>query len=271
MFDFSAGALDKYLMYSILPLSIICGATFSNILDNFESKRLKEIVRPMMVGLIIGAVLIALNFVKHSVIPLYPKSEWFGRAFGFRWNMLNPFNGGSGPLGFYVSFLFIALSFLSSTIFGVIGLFKKEWRSISAVIILVIGLVYNAVMIEEVLLGRINGSAPDIMRQAVSFVHSSPDIKGVLTYNDIGAYELLKIEKYAGRFYAAPQFEDEHKIRFMEHVASGGGYFMVVDIPHINKKSFYGEFFQEFCQSVFSAKDRQMLANVYHCKHNINE
>ena len=108
LFDFSRGALDKYIMFAIVPLSVIGGAIFANIFKNINSLKENRIGRFVILGIILSGFLISLNFTSHSIVPLYPKTEWFGKVIHFEWNFLNPFHGGSGPLGFYVSFLFIA-------------------------------------------------------------------------------------------------------------------------------------------------------------------
>ena len=131
--------------------------------------------------------------------------------------------------------------------------------------LIIIGLSYNLVFAEEFLFGKINGSAPKALREAVSFIGNSPQIKNVLTYNDTGNYELSKIHKYAGRIYATPQSEDGYRKRFAEHIANSGGYFLVVDIPRLSPKSFYGEFFAK-CKIEFQSSDRKIEAKVYSCK-----
>ena len=265
LFDFSRGALDKYLMFSVAPLSVICGTIFAKIFSDFNELTSNKFVRFIILGAIISGFIIFLNFVHHSIPPLYPKTEWFGKVIHLEWNFLNPFHGGSGPLGFYVSFLFIAVSFIVSAFLGIIGFVKKEWRVGITVGLIIIGISYNLVFAEEFLFGKINGSAPKVLREAVSFIDSAPQIKNVLTYSDIGAYELSKIKKYAGRIYATPTSEDGYRKKFAEHIAVNGGYFLVVDIPHINPESFYGEFFAK-CKTEFEAQDRKIVARVYDCK-----
>ncbi|MBU6430875.1 MAG: glycosyltransferase family 39 protein [Patescibacteria group bacterium] len=264
LFDFSRGALDKYLMFSIAPLSVICGAILSDIFIRLDSVNKKQMIKFAVFGVVLSSALLALNFINHSTPSLYPKTEWFGKVVHLRWNILNPFNGGSGPLGFYVSFLFIAISFIVSVALGIIGLVKKEWKMGISVILIILGTSYNLVFAEEFLFGKINGSAPKVLREAVSFIGNSPQIKNILTYNDIGSYELSKIKKYAGRIYATPEFEDGYRKKFEEHIANGGN-FLVVDIPHINPKSFYGEFFAK-CKTEFEARDKKIEAKVYSCK-----
>jgi len=264
LFDFSRGALDKYLMFTIIPLAAIAGVIVSGILQEQSPVRKKILGMSLLLGLTLSILLFFLNFFAHVIPPLYPKDEWFGRVFHLKWNMLNPFNGGSGPLGFYISFVFIALSFITAGTLGVIGRIKRDWRRGITIALFMVGLLYNGIFIEELLFGNINGSAPKVLSQSISFIKASDDISKVITYNDSGAYELSQIGKYAGRFYAVPELEVAHKERFAQHIKENGGYFLVVDIPPINKKSFYGVFF-ESCDEIFSSKDQRITGHVYHC------
>ena len=265
LFDFSAGALDKYLMYLIIPLSAICGTILSYVVRQGVAANKRHLTWAVSIAVALGLSLVAINFLNPSVAPLYPKGEWFGRVLHFEWNMLNPFTGGSGPLGFYVSFLFIALSFAASLLLGIFAYFRRDLRMSITVVLLIIGIVYNGVFAEELLFGKINGSAPKVMREAVAFIGRSKDISRVITYNDSGAYELSQMGKYAGRFYAVPQFEDNNRKKFEEYLLSGGRYFLVVDVPHINPQTFYGKFFSGSCSQVFEARDGEMVADVYDC------
>ena len=257
IFDFSRGALDKYLMFSILPLAAMIGCVFAEIFK-------KWFITPVVIGLVLSIGLIALNFLPHEVLPLYPKSLWFEKVLNGEWLMLNPFNGGSGPLGFYVSFLFIAASFIVSGVIAIIGFFSEKRRASAMIILLVIGIAYNADFAEELLFGRINGSAPVALAQSVAFIGSDSEITQVITYNDIGAGPLSLMGKYGGRFYAAPQFEEGHKERFAGHQASGG-HFLVVGIPPLGLDTFYGRFFAQ-CDSLFFTVSGNVRADIYECK-----
>lgn len=261
VFDFSRGALDKYLMFSLIPLSVIVGSILSRIKLDLHSYKKRLLV---LLTLVVVSLLVFINFLSHDVVPLYPKEAWFGRVLHADWLILNPFNGGSGPLGFYVSFFFIAVCFLLSLSLALITVVKKQWRGICVIAIILVGTTYNIVFMEEFLWGRINGSAEKVLNESVNFIAHNNDVSSVLTYNDIGAYELTRIEKYGGRFYAAPQFEESHKQRFAEHVEGDGGYFLVVDVPHINESSFYGEYFKA-CEPLFEAIDGKISSNVYSC------
>ncbi len=260
LFDFSRGALDKYLMFSIAPLAVIVGMIISKIFKNN-----KLTVWSVIIGIVVSLFLFKLNFLPHSIVPLYPKSAWFAKVLHGEWNILTPFTGGSGPLGFYVSFLFMAGSFVIALFLGLIALIKKEWRQSILVIMLIVGISYNLVLAEEFIFGKINGSASKVTNEAVAYVEQDNEILKVMTYNDIDAYGLSKINKYAGRIYATPESESGYKEKFAEFIKSSGNYFLVVDVPLINPESFYGKFFSS-CDPIFETEDGKIDAKVYSCK-----
>ncbi len=261
IFDFSRGALDKYLMFAIIPLAVLVGSIFAKIFGTKVDKNFWRLFFP--IGLILSFGLILLNFLTHAVLPLYPKTLWFSRVLHGDWLILNPFNGGSGPLGFYVSFLFIAMAFIVALALVCVGLFKKEWQQGIALVIILIGFSYNAVFAEELFFGKINGSAPEALAEAVNFIEHDEDIKSVLTYNDTGAGLLAKVGKYAGRIYATPESEGKYKEIFSNHTAKGG-HFLVVGIPPLGTETFYGKFFAE-CDSLYESISGRVHANVYKC------
>ncbi len=260
IFDFSRGALDKYLMFSIAPLATLSGAALLKMLSAPGARFRKTLAA---LGAILAGELIFVNFLPHIVLPLYPKTLWFSRVLHFKWAMLNPFLGGSGPMPFYVSFLFIMLSFIASAALALAALWKREWRPGVAVILILIGIAYNGIFAEELSFGKINGNASDTLRSALAFIAASPEITKVLTFSDIGSYELSKMGKSAGRFYAAPQFEDHHRELF----AAFKGDYLVVGIPPLGPDTFYGQFFSK-CRDLFKDTSGAISANVYSCDTN---
>ena len=256
LFDFSRGALDKYLMFAIVPLSIIVGINISELIIKVRGHISKSIV----VGGILSALLILLNFLPQTVAALYPKTEWFSRVLHGHWNVLTPLTGGSGPTGFYVSFMFIAVSYVICLVLGITGIFKKEWRPSIAVILVMIGISYNAVFAEELLFGKINGNVATVINQTAKYIQGQDSIKQVMSFNDIGNRELSAIGKYAARFYATPDFEIGHKDKFAEFT----GQYMVIDIPHLYEDGFYGKFFAQ-CKVLFETSSGKIPGRVYDC------
>ena len=265
IFDFSQGALDKYLMFAIVPLSALAGTILSAAFRMPGQKEGEDAARnfpagAIVAGLLLAVALVSLNFLPQSVAALYPKTEWFSRVLHGQWNVLTPLTGGSGPVGFYVSFLFIAASYISSIAIGVAALVKKQWKVGALVMIIISGISYNLIFAEELMFGRLNGSSAYVMSRSVAFIAKDADISKVLTYNDIGNMELSAIGKYSGRFYAAPGFEEGHKERF-----AGNRYYMVIDIPHLYESGFYGSYFSQ-CSPIFGAFSGHITGKVYDCQ-----
>lgn len=256
LFDFSHGALDKYLMFSIVPLSVLSGLVFSRVFTSSS----REVWRamPLMVLVILSVGLV--NVFPHAVFPLHPKGEWFNAVMQGQWNFLTPFTGGSGPLGFYVSFLFIAISFIvsfGSALFARLGMVS---RVAALTCILGVGVFYNAVFAFEYQFGFLHGSAPRVLASTLSYIEKSSEIDSIVTYNDTGAYELTKLGKYADRFYAAPQHEQNHKNKFADYVGS----VLVIEMPRLYRSSFYGEWLSR-CTRGYSTESRRVSAEIYTC------
>ncbi len=258
LFDFSTGALDRYLQLIVLPLSILSGLSISNFLWKPDQNKKEYFV----FGLLVAAALVFLQFLPHYVPPLHPKTEWIGRTLSLKWNFLYPFSGGSGPLGFYVSFLFIALAWIISTITFIAYFVKPKYYQLFFSLILAIGLTYNGLFIEEYLFGLFNGSAARLLTPAVLFMKNDPEIKMVTVYNDNGGYEIQQIGKYRKRLYVDPKFDINLKVdslnKYKEH-------YFVLDVPRIDPNSVYVRYFNS-CKVVYKETDQNMSATIYDCR-----
>ena len=255
LFDFSRGALDKYLMFTIVPLCVISGATLSQIFAPFS---VREHAYRVISGILIVTALAALLFVSPEVVPLYPKTEWFSRVIHGDWNILTAFNGGSGPVGFYMSFLVIASSFLVAVAAALLGRIRRSLLGIVAVIIVCVGVAYNAAFIEEFSFGKVYGSVEVVLNSTVAYLKTADDIKRVSTHNDIGAYQLKQIGKYDGsHFTAAPQFEAVARA----HLPAFEGVFLVVDMPPLYD-GFYRDFFKS-CRILYTVRSGVITSTVY--------
>lgn len=256
LFDFSQGALDKYLMYIIVPLAAIVGTILSKALHGLTG-------RSLGVGALLGvgsaAVLVAFNFLSPEVMPLYPKTEWISEIAHGNWNILFPFTGGDGPIGVYVSFLFLAGGYIISGIFVFAARLVPRARHAFLVALIVVGIAFNAIFVEEFLFGRINGSAPDALRASLAYIAEN-DVKAVISHGETGAYELRGMGKFAGRFYAVPGYEEGHRALFAKHT----GKYLVVNVPLLNSGSFYGKFFAT-CELEFATSSGVIKAYVYDC------
>lgn len=255
LFDFSHGALDKYLMFTIIPLCVLSGAILSKLFTSFSWR---DHVPRIIAGVATSVALIALMFIPPEVVALYPKTLWFSRVIHWNWNLLTPFNGGSGPVGFYMSFLVIAISFLVAGVTAFAGRLKKSFATGALVIILFVGVAYNVAFIEEFSFGKMYGSVEDVLNPAVAYLKTAEDIKRVSTHNDIGAYQLKQIGKYDGsHFTAAPQFEAVAHW----YLPTFDGVFMVIDFPPLYD-GFYRDFFKS-CTIIFKTQSGVITSTIY--------
>lgn len=262
LFDFSSAALDKYFAFIAVPLSIISGSVLAQVFSN-PSKNLRG---PLGIGILLIIILSSFQFINHAVPPLYPKDEWLNRVFGFKWNFLTPFMGGSGPVGFYMSWLFIGLVWVSILILIIIRFRKPQLIYSAAVMAMVVGLGCNLFFIEEYQFGLINGNVRKLLDRAVETIQKDPNIRSVITYNDIGGYELTNIGKYHRRIYAIPKNEEGHRPLLREFK----GYYLVIDIPRINSSSLYMRYFNT-CETVYLDSSRAITASIYNCRRGVLE
>lgn len=257
LFDFSIGALDRYLQLLVVPFVIFS----SSILSNFDFIKDKRSRKFLFLGIITSLVIVLVKFVPHFVPPLHPKTEWIDRAISIRWNFLYPFSGGSGPLGFYVSFLFMALSWFVTFLAVLFAKFKPEYKKLILAFLIPIGLVYNSVFISEYLFGFWNGSAPRLLTSAVEYIKNNPDIKMVTVYNDNGGNEIQQIGKYRKRLYIDPKFDVVEKVsnlnKYKEH-------YFVLNIPRIDPSTVYQRYF-DTCEIIYTDTDKKISAIIYDC------
>ena len=265
VFDFSRSALDKYLAYIIVPLSIISGTLMSGIFGEKDSRSLTRLGELVFFGLVVAFIISVLQFIPHFAPALYPKEEWIGRIIKLRWNFVFPFTGGSGPLGFYVSWLFIATTWAVSILLVIVSLFRRGLMRLVACVILLVGLAYSVVFSEEYLFGKINGNPNALLKNAVNFIEREDRIHKVISYNDIGAYELTNIGKYERRLYAAPKFERA----YTEILKNFNGHYLVIDIPHLSPSSPYFEHFLT-CDVIYEDYSVKISAKIYDCQNKNN-
>ncbi len=255
LFDFSGAALDRYWQLLIVPGSIIAGVILSR-LDSVYKLKLSAV----MWGFVVCALAYMLQFVPHVVPSLHPKTEWFNRLIHVKWNFVFPFTGGSGPVGFYMSFLFIAVAWIA--IVAGLVVIKTRPRLLTMVLptVIMLGLVYNLAFVEEYSLGAINGSAQQVLQSTLSYIKTHPEVQHVITYNDVGAYELMNIDKYERRLYADPQFMPTYEPIFKTF----RGHYMMVDMPHLDPHNFFGQGIYK-CPAVFETQSGVISGSVRDC------
>lgn len=257
VFDFAAGALDKYLMVLIIPLCVLGGLAGASIRDSAARRRGWLIGSG--VGLGVALLLVGVSYLPHQVPPLYPKADWLALIMHGQWNFLMPFTGGSGPIGFYMSWLVMMLAFGSSVALAVVG-WRSRWRTTCLVAVVIIGVVYNGLMITEYERGWHYGSAASVARELTAYVVDH-DLPPVITYNDTAAYALRRAGKYANRFYVMGELSDVHRVRFNEH----RGYYLIVELPRLNPVGGYVDYFSS-CLLEYQAISGVVSGRIYDCR-----
>jgi hypothetical protein len=182
-------------------------------------------------------------------------------ALRLKWNFLFPFTGGSGPTGFYVSFLFVKLIWICSFVFTIASFWIEDVRKKALFCVLILGILYNGVFIEEYLFGRINGSPYRLFQNAKEMIRKDGGIKQVVVYNDIGGFEIKQIGKYARRMYAAPQFEQT----YIDYFKTFSGHILYIDIPPISDNNFYSNYISS-CRQIYKETDKYITAKIFDCK-----
>jgi len=260
LFDFSIGALDRYLQLLILPITVMSAILLAPIIFS-EDIKLKKF---LLIGIGVSVLLFLLQYINHFVPPLHPKAEWISRIMSLRWNFLYPFSGGSGPLGFYISFLFLGLSWLISVTTLFFAAIKPHMKNGLVVLILPIIFVYNLVFIEEYLFGNIYGSAPQLILPAAEFIKNNPDIKKVTVYNDNGGNEIQLTGKYERRLYIDPKFEVNIQEK-IDYLNTHKEHYFVLDIPRFASSTLYQRYF-DTCTVVYDKIDNYISARIYDCR-----
>ena len=258
IFDFSTGALDRYLQFLIVSLISLSAV----VLARFAEAPQRPDYRLIAIGSIVAIAVFALQFLPHAVPPLYPKSAWLGRIASMHWTFLYPFSGGSGPLTFYVSFLFLALSWFGSAALIAAGFWRRQWRVALLTLLLPLSIGYTAAFIEEYLVGGINGSAAVLVDRAAAFIAADPDIQHVVVYNDNGGYEIQQTGKYAKRLYTSPDFDVTQKAATMNAFK---GHYLVIDAPPIDPMSIFAKYFAT-CIPIYRDADGAIHVTIYDCR-----
>ncbi len=255
-FDFSLGALDRYFQFLIVPLSVVVGIVSAKNIKNISDVKWSYLFYSSLFILFVYII----QFLPHSVPSLYPKTEWLSRILSLKWNFLYPFFGGSGPLGFYVSFLFMSITWLFGFILVGISLLKLNIKKYLFSVILLLGVFYNGVFIQEYISGTINGSAPKLVKNATEFIKNNPEIKKVLVYNDNGGWDIRETGKYERRIYSVPEFESSYKKVFDNY----NGYVFYLDIPRVKQGSLYDVYFNS-CEMVYFKNDKYLNSKIIKC------
>lgn len=256
-FDFTNLTIERYLMFFIIPTVIISSDILWGWISGFDIRKFfREIIVAVLCFAGASIIILGMHYV---TLPLNPKSAYVNYVKHLNFNFLIPLTGGSGPVGFYFSASYILVVWLIATVCVVAVMTRKKAQPYLVIIFLVVGCGYNLLLLNEYLFGSFFGSVPAVARESVDYVQSNPDIKQVITYYDIGAYDLTVSGKYYSRFYTAPTRD------YTEKLTDFRGHYMVVDFPSIDKQSSYWQLISR-CPVVKQFNDKDIHSYIYDCR-----
>lgn len=253
LFDFSTLTIERYFMFLIIPSVLISAEMIFNF---FKSQNTQKRVYIITITAFIALSFLILS-LPHDVVPLNPKEAYVDRVKSLDFSFLIPFTGGSGPVGFYFSALFILLSWLVATASLVLIAFKKQ-KSLFLAVFIIIGLGYNVLFVNEYLFGSLFGSVDRVAKETIQYINSNDNIKRVITYYNTGVYYLRLSGKYASRFYTAPKRDYAPKIENYR------GQYMIVDFPAIDKNGRYWPLISR-CSLLKKFHDKKVESYVFDC------
>ena len=255
LFDFSTLTIERYFSFMIVS-SVIIGADFINYLLNKAGPVFVK--RIAVVALICLAAVFFTLAISHSTLPLNPKTAYISQIKSFNLNFLIPFTGGSGPVGFYFSALFILWAWLVSAV-CLAGYYLWPKRSgLFLAVFLTVGIMYNVLFIREFLFGKLYGNVSKVARETVDYLNNEPAIKEVITYYDIAPYDLRQSGKYISRFYTAPKRD------YTEKLTTFRGHYMVVNFPEIGEEHVYWKLLER-CPIIKEFQDKKIRSYIFDC------
>ncbi len=261
IFDFSNRTIERYDMFLIIPSAVIGGIFLSERMRVAINKK-KEIVLAYSIAIISFVITLAISFIKSAPLPLNPKSIYIDKVKNLDLNFLIPITGGSGPIGFYASVLFIT-SIFTICLLLLFWYYRASGRRYAPCILIAFisfSFSYNFVIGRELVTGSVYGSVDGVTKEIVDKVNSDPLIKQVITYYDIAGYELNSSGKYYKRFYTDPMFSNTNVTKFTNY----GGHYMVVDFPRIDKGSIYWKYL-ESCEKVYEVVNKDVSGYIFDC------
>ena len=257
LFDFTHRTLERYMLVLALPVAVVVG-------DFFARYATPEALRNKR-GLILAGILLAIfagiTFgLPKDAIPLHPKQQFVQKVVHFDFGFLIPISGGSGPIGFFVPTDVTIYAFALVTIFSAWFVFRGgDKRLIPSMIVLIFA--FALLADQEFAFGALYGNASRLAKQTIAWVNANPEIKHVITYNDIGGWELHEGNKYFKRFYLNPDFQAATQQRMAEY----DGHYLVIGMPPLPPDDPSVKYFAT-CKDIYHQTDKKVTADVYDCR-----
>lgn len=201
--------MERYMMIIIPALSIICGEVLSKIRWDKKLKTITAISFPVSFSLMLLMSKINIRF-----LPFYPKTAFLKEAIMMRWNFFVPFTGSSGPVGFYIKFSIIALSFIFAGVFLIWSILtkikgKKLLSRKLLVIFVAISFAFNIFVLQEYLIGTTSPDINEISWEIIEYANENQLKKPLFIFRNKG------VPFYLEKRYTKKQ-EDEFNFNYFE-------------------------------------------------------
>lgn len=257
LFDFTHRTIERYLLVFVFPVAALAADYLGSLSISFrEFTR-----RGWMILLVCLALFIGIVLIPKSTLPLHPKEQFVHQILSGRLNFLIPITGGSGPIGFFVpaDLTLFAFGLVLVCLFWMKG--KTASRRWLVIPLVTFTLLFSLFTSSEYLFGTLYGNASSLAKQALVFVNNTQAISQVITYNDIGGWELHESNKYFKRFYLNPEFTATNEKKFSTYQ----GYYLVVDMPPISVDQKVAKYLAT-CKEIYHQSDKMLHARVYDCR-----
>lgn len=263
LFDFSHGALDRYLEFIIVPMAVLSGV----MLDEFLPRIARQArACAWRTGAFLAAFVGVFAWWRATgnffALPLHPKSAFLDALQRGDLGTLIPLTGGSGPLGFYIPLGVVVVAFTCAGAAVTLMLMRRaalqRWGT---ALLLAITVSYTALATTELVSGAFFGSPSRVLRDTAAFIISHDEIQKVITYNDIGAFELTARGKYFKRLYLNPAFEKTNA----EKIASYRGHYLLVRFPELNRADPLVQQIER-CPIVYATRNKLVIGEVRDCR-----
>ncbi|MBI3099414.1 MAG: glycosyltransferase family 39 protein [Planctomycetes bacterium] len=240
LFDFSGRPLERYLEFSIAPLAMVAGASVDLMLRLERKPWLSALMDALLPSGVVLLLVAATFGSELAPIPLYPKEIMLSRLKDRQFGFLIPFTGGSGPIGFYIpASLVIGVWVIAGAGLLLEWIARGRNRAMALGLIVAAGLGSSGGFLEEYVAGSRYGA---MSRQAREVLSHSSLRSPVLTYNDVGLYELRRSGAYGGRFYARPEYWEENRRKILQFAMEG--YILVFEFPPMDPAGPYSRLFR---------------------------
>jgi len=253
IFDFSERAIDRYLQSLTYPGILLFSYWCSKLL--IKGYLLRTAV--FLVSLMFVALPILWASRDFDTMSLHPKNLYIERLLTFDLNFLFPLFTASGPLGFFISFNFLVVSFMVSLVLILVNYIPRG-NLVSSQFIIALVTVYSLTLSIENATGVLYGDSNAVVKELVRDIDRN---QRVLTYNDIAAYELIEKGSYSGRLYMRPDWQESK----MEIMRNFDDFFMYVNMPPIDSAKWLFEELDR-CSITSEDADGKIVGRLYDCR-----